>query len=154
MARRVVCVRLPMLIVTLASLLLVALCTLIHYETLSALNTRLPGLRMPRRRKLMVVIFVAFFAHVAEATLYGVVQYLLIQHADVGMITGPTKFSLMACIYHSAETYTSLGYGDFTPEGPIRMLAGVEALNGLLLIAWTASFAYLEMERYWKGASR
>ena len=27
--------------------------------------------------------------------------------------------------------------------------AGVEALNGLLLIGWSASFTYLAMERYW-----
>ena len=29
------------------------------------------------------------------------------------------------------------------------MIAGVEALNGLLLIGWSASFTYLAMERYW-----
>jgi hypothetical protein len=142
-----------MLLVTVVALLLVALCTLIHYETLNALNMRLPSLRMPGRRKLLVVLFVAFLAHSIETVLYGISQFLLVQYADVGTIAGPTKFSLMACIYHSAETYTSLGYGDFTPEGPIRMLAGIEALNGLLLIAWTASFTYLEMERYWKQDS-
>ena len=139
-----------MLLVTAVALLLVALCTLIHYETLNALNMCLPG-----RRKLLVVLFVAFLAHSIEPVLYGISQFLLVQYADVGTIAGPTKFSLMACISPSAETYTSLGYGDFTPEGPIRMLAGIEALNGLLLIAWTASFTYLEMERYWKaGAAR
>ncbi|MHB2205292.1 hypothetical protein [Methylobacterium sp. CM6257] len=31
---------------------------------------------------------------------------------------------------------------------PPRLLAGVEALNGLLLIGWSASFTYLAMERY------
>jgi hypothetical protein len=40
-----------------------------------------------------------------------------------------------------------------TPYGSVRLLAGVEALNGLLLIAWSASFLYLEMERYWKRRS-
>ena len=28
------------------------------------------------------------------------------------------------------------------------MLAGIEALNGLVLIAWSASFAYLTMEQF------
>jgi hypothetical protein len=141
-----------MLLVTVVAVVLVTLCTLFHYETLNALNKRLPGLHMPPRRKLMVVLLVAFLAHMLETVMYGVAQYLLVQYADVGTIGGPVQFSLMACIYHSAETYTSLGYGDFTPEGPIRMLAGIEAINGLLLIAWTASFTYLEMERYWKAA--
>jgi hypothetical protein len=29
------------------------------------------------------------------------------------------------------------------------MVVGVEALTGLSMIAWTASFTYLEMQRYW-----
>jgi hypothetical protein len=52
-------------------------------------------------------------------------------------------------LYFSAETYTSLGFGDIYPLGEIRMVVGVEALTGLLMIAWTASFTYLEMQRYW-----
>jgi len=35
------------------------------------------------------------------------------------------------------------------------MIAGVEALNGLLLIGWSASYAYIAMERFWnEDASR
>ena len=30
----------------------------------------------------------------------------------------------------------------------------VAALNGLLLIGWSASYAYIAMERFWNGASR
>jgi hypothetical protein len=29
------------------------------------------------------------------------------------------------------------------------MLAGAEALNGLLLVGWSASYAYIAMERFW-----
>ena len=32
----------------------------------------------------------------------------------------------------------------------MRILAGMEALTGLLMISWTASFTYLEMGRHWK----
>ncbi|MDB5947629.1 MAG: two pore domain potassium channel family protein, partial [Ramlibacter sp.] len=52
-------------------------------------------------------------------------------------------------LYFSIETYTSLGFGDVFPLGQIRMLAGMEALTGLLMISWTASFTYLEMSRFW-----
>jgi len=55
-------------------------------------------------------------------------------------------------LYFSAETYTSLGYGDVVPTGPLRTLAGVEALNGLLLIGWSASFTYVAMQRFWGDA--
>lgn len=33
--------------------------------------------------------------------------------------------------------------------GPARLLSGFEAMLGLVLIAWTASFTYFEMERNW-----
>ncbi len=57
--------------------------------------------------------------------------------------------SFQDCLYFSVVTYTSLGFGDQIPVAHARLIAGVEALNGLLLIGWTASFTYLAMERYW-----
>jgi len=36
------------------------------------------------------------------------------------------------------------------PSGPLRFMAGMEALTGLVLIGWTASFMYLQMRRVWK----
>jgi hypothetical protein len=41
-----------------------------------------------------------------------------------------------------------------TPVGPIRLLAGLEALNGLLLIGWSASYTYIAMERFWERETR
>ena len=70
-----------------------------------------------------------------------------------GNLSDSTAFSLSTCMYFSAATYTSLGFGDLTPTGPVRLLAGVEALNGLLLIGWSASFTYLSMERFWVSPS-
>ena len=51
----------------------------------------------------------------------------------------------------SAITYTTVGFGDVVPVGPIRFLSGMEALTGFVMIGWTASFTYLEMERFWRG---
>jgi hypothetical protein len=31
----------------------------------------------------------------------------------------------------------------------VRLIAGVEALTGLLMIAWSASFTYVAMEKFW-----
>jgi hypothetical protein len=36
------------------------------------------------------------------------------------------------------------------PGGPLRLMTAVEALHGLLMIGWTASFAYVAMERFWE----
>ena len=48
--------------------------------------------------------------------------------------------------YQSAVAYTTLG--DETPEhASVRLLISVEALTGLILITWTASFLFLVMQR-------
>ncbi len=136
-------------IVILSCVLLIALTTVIHYEVLGALNTRLPSLAIPARTKLLVVIFAAFIAHAMEIGIYGTCFYLLANYLSVGGLSGAEGFSFTNCLYFSAETYTSLGFGDLTPVGSIRLLAGVEALNGLLLIGWSVSYAYIAMTQFW-----
>lgn len=131
---------------------LVVATTVLHYEVLRSINAWLPSLRFPERAKLVVVILAAFVAHAIEMAVYGATLYALVIWGEVGVLQGNPEFSLMACMYFSAETYTSLGFGDLTPIGPIRLLAAVEALNGLLLIGWSASFTYISMERFWRDA--
>ena len=140
----------PMLIVPLACILLIGFSTVIHYEVLRNVNQRLPSLRIPSRTKLLAVMFAAFVAHGLEIAVYGIALFSLVRYAAVGILAGKA-FSLINCMYFSAETYTSLGFGDLTPTGPLRLLAGVEALNGLLLIGWSASYAYIAMERFWSA---
>ena len=55
----------------------------------------------------------------------------------------------MNCGYYSFVTYTTLGFGDIIPVGDIRFLTGLESLTGLVLITWTASFMFFEMQKYW-----
>jgi hypothetical protein len=105
---------------------------------------------VPNRTKLLVVILVAFLGHAVEIGLYGLVLHVLITYVHAGSLSSIDQSSITAALYFSAETYTSLGFGDLTPSGPVRLLAGVEALNGLLLIGWSASFTYLSMERFWQ----
>ena len=138
-----------MLIVILTALCLIALTTLIHYEFLRGFSARLPALLIPGRTKLLVVVFGMFLAHALEIAVYGIALLLLLKYAGVGTLTAPGGATLTTCLYFSAETYTSLGFGDVTPLGPVRLLSGVETLNGLLLIGWSASYLYIAMERFW-----
>lgn len=133
-------------------LLLLLLSTVIHYEALRLLSVVLPHIRIAPRSKLIAVVLTTFAAHAAEMLLYALAFYLIIHQLDLGtLISDPpgARPSLSLCFYFSAETFTSLGYGDLRPSGPLRLLAGAEALNGLLLIGWSASFAYISMERFW-----
>lgn len=141
-----------MIYATLVTLMLVAAATLLHYEVLQGLHRRLSGSPMPSRPKVLVVMATCFVAHAMEVVLYGLGYWLLIHHAGAGVLAGPAAgpdMSLADCLYFSGATYTSLGLGDLAPTGPLRLLAAAQALHGLLLIGWTASFLYIAMERFW-----
>jgi len=133
-------------------ILLLVLTTAIHYEVLRTMSVGLPDLQVPPRAKLMVVIFGAFLAHAAEICLYALAFYVLARYLAAGTLGDAGRSPLALSLYFSAETYTTLGYGDVVPGGDLRMLAGMEALNGLLLIGWSASYIFIAMERFWSGA--
>lgn len=140
-----------MISVLLACALLVVLTTVIHYEALVLMSSALPELRITPRAKLLLVMLGAFLAHAVEIGIYGLVAYALMRWGRAGTLGGSDTPSLDAVLYFSSETFSSLGYGDLVPQGPLRLLSGVEALNGLLLIGWSASFAYVSMERFWQN---
>ena len=142
-----------MFVVVLVCLALLVLTTVIHYEMLRGLTIVLPSLAIRPRAKLIVVIFGTFMAHVLEIGLYASAIWVLVRFGGLGTLGDPGRFSLDISLYFSAETYTSLGYGDVVPGGPLRLLAGAEALNGLLLIGWSASYAYIAMERFWNDGA-
>ena len=57
--------------------------------------------------------------------------------------------------YFSVVTFTTLGYGDITLiEHEWRLLSGIEALNGILLVGWTTALLFLVVQRSWKGMPR
>ena len=62
-----------------------------------------------------------------------------------------TEFeSLEQAIYFSFVTFTTLGYGDLTIQTNFRILSGIEAINGMLLIGWSTALMYATMQEIWK----
>jgi len=137
------------LIAAVCVLLLVAT-TVLHYEVLRLLSFWLMRFAIQRRAKLLVVIFGTFTSHALQVLLYAFGYMALAEGFHLGKLTGGTS-TFTDYLYFSAETYTSLGFGDLIPVGPLRLVAGVETLNGLLLIGWSASYIYISMERFWTG---
>jgi hypothetical protein len=79
----------------------------------------------------------------------------LLHVPDVGFVHGEHgSDNLFDAIYLSATTYTTLGIGDLAPVGAVRLVSGMEALTGFLMITWSASFTYLEMSRLWTDEQR
>ncbi|MGA9423117.1 MAG: ion channel [Rhodanobacteraceae bacterium] len=134
-----------------ATVLAVALCVLIHYEALSLLSRHLGHLGVRRRRRVLYGIFGVLAVHVVEIWIFGMAYFLLLLAGSAfGNIHGLATTSLFDHVYFSAVTYTTVGFGDVIPAGPVRFLAGTEALCGFVLITWSASFTYLEMDRFWR----
>ena len=98
---------------------------------------------------MMVGVYGALTAHVLELCLIGVDYYIMHLEPSLGALQGNYSGSLLDSVYFSFTSYTSLGYGDIEPVGPLRFTAGLESLTGLVLIGWTASFLYVEMTRFW-----
>ncbi|WP_119421699.1 ion channel [Desertibaculum subflavum] len=138
-----------MLMGMLASTALVLATVGIHYEALRLVSALLPHLRIRPRARIIVIIIGAFAAHTVEVWLYALGFLLLDRFAGLGYLTGDTVSEFSTYLYHSTVTYSSLGYGDLVPHGALRLVSGVEALNGLVMIGWTASFTYLAMEKLW-----
>ena len=129
---------------------LIAGAVLIHYEVLFRLTRLIPKLTFLRSRvRILVGVFGALVAHVAEVWLFAFAYYFMLNSGRYGSLEGNFNGTLMDASYFSFTTYTSLGFGDIEPLGDIRFLVGLEALTGLVLITWTASFMFIEMQRFW-----
>ena len=50
-------------------------------------------------------------------------------------------------VYFSTVTFTTLGYGDLTLTGHWRLLSGMEAMNGILLIGWSTALLFAVVQR-------
>lgn len=138
-----------MIITMTASVVLVISTIVVLYETLRLTSEHLADLPLPPRARIIVVVLAAFVGHTAAVWIYAGAYWLLCLKLGVGTFSGVPVNSFEDCLFVSVVAYTSLGYGDHFPVGYARLLTGVEALNGLLLIGWSASFTYLAMEKYW-----
>jgi hypothetical protein len=137
-------------LVVLVTALTVALAVLMHYEGLRWISARLNRLTTVRRRKVLFGVYAVVLLHVAEIWLFGTAMWVLMQVPEAGGLSGTADASFFDVVYLSANTFSTVGFGDVVPVGPLRFLCGTEALSGFILITWSASFVYLEMREFWR----
>lgn len=126
------------------ALFMVGLTGFIHYLVLHSAHRWLVSKVWGRGTKLVVGLYVAVLAHVAEAALYAV-AFIAGSRAGLGGFMPDKQMTAVDTLYFSLVNYTSLGLGDIYPTGHLRFLAGVESLNGFLLISCSAALIYLLM---------
>lgn len=136
-----------------ATVLAVVLAALTHFEGLSWLSSRLGHVGRiggTKRRVVLYAVLSLILLHIVEIWLFGLAYHFLLLWTDTGSISGAVSPSIFDHVYFSATVFTTVGFGDLSPAGPIRFLAGTEALTGFVLIGWSASFTYLEMVQLWR----
>lgn len=143
------------LIIGLIGTMLMLLTSGVVYETLAFIWDRLPKMRIGRLR-IAVVMSTIFATHIISIWLYAIAYYLILHYTNLGGFAGDSIDSghygtdIFSVAYYSTVTYTSLGYGDIYPTGGLRFLAGIETLNGLVLVGWTVSYAFMAMLKFWR----
>lgn len=132
---------------------------LLNFEGMKALGRQYNAHRKREggpvgRHRILRLVFGLIGLHAVSMMLFGVGYWALLHVPDAGSIDGAHHATLFDAFYLSAMTYSTVGFGDLTPKGPIRWLAGAEALLGLMMVAWSASFAFMEMSRHWRDDLR
>jgi hypothetical protein len=129
--------------------LTIAAVIFIHYEFLNLLNRVTVRIQPTPRVRIVGGVGAAIIAHSLEVTVFAVAYYAFSELMHLGTLIGDLRGGFGDYLYFSFSVFTTVGFGDIVATGHLRWLVGVEALTGLVMITWTASFLYLEMARYW-----
>lgn len=138
-----------MIYVFLINSLIVAVTVLVHYEFLYRITVYIPKMKIRHRFRIVFGVFGSLVAHALEIWIFAIAYYVMHHTDGWGSLKGNYSGSLMDSGYFSFTVYTTLGFGDIEPIGDLRFLTGFESLTGLVLITWTASFLYFEMQKHW-----
>nr|WP_306268713.1 ion channel [Pararhizobium sp. IMCC3301] len=138
-----------MLVAVLMAVSLVVVTFLIHYVALRWMSSGMAHIPMRPDMRIFVIVLMALATHLVEIGVYALAYGLGENVFALGSFSGRAVTGSLDYLYFSIVSYTSLGLGDISPTEHLRFITGVEALNGLLLIAWSGSFTYMAMGRLW-----
>ncbi len=126
--------------------------TFLFYETLGLVMKLIANKNLSPRFLLVILMLGIFFAHSISIGIYGLAYWILIGFSHYPKLEGIDVNNIGAYFYYSATTYSSLGIGDVFPRGCLRIITSFEVVNGLTLIAWSATFTYFSVQKLWKNS--
>ena len=121
------------------TVLISAICILIHGSVLNYLESL-------KVQKINYLVFTKFssilmLSHLIHITIFALFYAYFYESYDATkLFGGNVQDNFIDFFYFSISCYTTLGIGDVYPLGNMRITTGIEALVGLMLIAWTATF--------------
>jgi Ion channel len=136
-------------VTAIASVCMFFIVTGIFYECLCMVSRTVARASAKPRVFMVIMITGIFIAHILAITIYALAYWFLVGYVGITALAGNIQDYYLLYFYFSATTYTSLGVGDIYPVGGLRILTSIEALNGLILITWSAAFTYFGVQRMW-----
>ena len=141
-----------MLLTPLITIIVLALCVLIHYELLVSLTSKVSRFEFSHRSAIVLGAIRAMVSHIIQVWVYALGYWLLLELGEgYGSIKGEPITEFIDWVYFSFVVYSTLGFGDMVPTGWVRFMVGTESIMGLVMIAWTASFLFLELQKQWRS---
>lgn len=122
-----------------------ALGTIVIIRYLGRQRRRRPDKPITIPQAIRMLVGAALFlvlVHVIQVALWAVTYRLLPNVDELG--------TMESAVYFSFITFTTVGYGDVTLAPPWRILAGVEALNGVILIGWSTALLFGVLQNMWQ----
>jgi hypothetical protein len=135
-------------LVSLLAVVIVVITVTMHYESLRFLGRTL-GAHVHKRIGVLLVMIGLLVAHGLEIWVFAFGYILADWAPNMGHIAGIAHPDVIDYMYLSSMVYATVGFGDIVPVGAMRMLSAAEALTGLALITWSASFTFLAMQKFW-----
>ncbi|MEO0515023.1 MAG: potassium channel family protein [Planctomycetota bacterium] len=125
------------------SCVIIAVSVCLHALVMRELYARLCQAGRYGWARLTLIVMVLLATHIVQIMMFGAAYHFMVDttHGFAGSYDG----SFNDAVYFSAAVYTTVGFGDITPLGYLRLMVSFEALAGLVLIAWSASFTFVAM---------
>ncbi len=145
-----------MIIVGVLTFLLVTAVVALQVQALLLISDHLPRFPFRHLFKVSLGLIGVIVTHVVSIMVFGFAMYCLnhVNSERFGHLESTGGQEIHDFVYFSFTTYTTVGYGDYIPVGPIRIISQIEALVGLVLIACSASYIFIIMQDYWRTHTR
>ena len=125
--------------ITLSIIILVVICVWLHSLILIK----------SRELNLHFSVLALLISHVIHVSLFALLYLIYINQYgfELGFVD-VEDYSFMNIFYFSSSIYTTLGIGDIYPKSTMKLIASIQSILGLVMIALTASAIFLKLKNH------
>lgn len=131
--------------------ILIGLSTVTHFFILSHCYTWIETHTFNRYLRILATVYAAVLGQFISAGLFAV-GFAQADSWGLGSFDSGGIMTAMDYFYFSLVNMTTLGLGQIFPTGHLRFLAGLEAMNGFILISCSAAYIFKVMHSNAKDA--